>query len=61
MTYEVEVCEEIRYRIKHIVEADSKEDARDIILNDINEGDIIDQDTTYFDITDIHEIKNELE
>jgi DNA-binding Lrp family transcriptional regulator len=57
MLYKVKVIEEIRYNIIFEVEADSEEEATNIVTDDILEGDIIDEEVTYFDITDIQEIK----
>lgn len=57
MLYKVKVIEEIRYNIIFEVEADSEEEATNIVIDDILEGDIIDEEVTYFDITDIQEIK----
>ena len=57
MLYKVKVIEEIRYNIIFEVEADSEEEATNIVTDDILEGNIIDEEVTYFDITDIQEIK----
>ena len=56
MNYKVKVVEEIRYNIEFDVEADSKEEACDIVRDDILEGEIIEEDITYFDIVDVHEV-----
>lgn len=55
MIYKVEVVEEIRYHIMFEVEADSEEGAKNIVMDDVVEGDIIDQDITYYDILGVHE------
>lgn len=57
MLYKVEVKEEIRYNVIFEVEADSEEEATNIVTDDILEGTIIDEEVTYFGITDIQEIK----
>lgn len=54
-TYKVKVVEEIRYHITFEVEAESKEQAKNIIMENIVEGEIEDEDITYFDIISINE------
>ena len=56
MNYKVKVVEEIRYNIEFDVEANSKEEACDIVRDDILEEKIIEEDITYFDIVDVHEV-----
>lgn len=56
MNYKVKVVEEIRYNIEFDVEADSKEEACDIVRDDILESEIIEENITYSDIIDVHEV-----
>lgn len=56
MTYKVKVVEEIRYNIEFDIEADSREEACNIVRDGILEGEIIEEDITYFDIIDVHEV-----
>lgn len=55
MTYKIDVIEEIRYNITFEIEANSKEEAKRIIRDDIVEGEIKNQEITDFEIVDIEE------
>jgi hypothetical protein len=55
MIYKVKVVEEIRYHITYEVEADSEDEAKDLVMGEIVEGDIEEQDITYYDILSVDE------
>ncbi len=55
MIYKVKVVEEIRYHITYEVEADSEDEARDLVMGEVVEGDIEEQDITYYDILSVDE------
>ena len=55
MIYKVKVVEEIRYHITYEVEADSEDEAKDLVMGEVVEGDIEEQDITYYDILSIDE------
>lgn len=53
MTYKVVALEEIRYTVVYEIEAHSEEEAKNIVSNETNEGSIVNQDMTYFEIIDV--------
>jgi hypothetical protein len=55
MIYKVKVVEEIRYHITYEVEADSEDEAKDLVMGEVVEGDIEEQDITYYDILSVDE------
>ena len=55
MIYKVKVVEEVRYHITYEVEADSKDEAIDLVMGEVIEGDIEEQDITYYDILSVDE------
>ena len=55
MIYKVKVVEEIRYHITYEVEADSEDEAKDLVMGEVIEGDIEEQDITYYDILSVDE------
>ena len=55
MIYKVKVVEEIRYHITYEVEANSEDEAKDLVMGEVVEGDIEEQDITYYDILSVDE------
>jgi len=55
-TYRVKVIEEIRYHIDFEVEAESEKQAKDIIREDTIEGEITEEDMTYFEILSVDKL-----
>ena len=55
-TFEVRTIEEIRYIKSYTVEAETREEARQIVLDEEIEGKDISDDCTYFDIITINEL-----
>ena len=53
MTYKIVALEEIRYTVVYEIEARSEEEAKNIVSNETNEGSIVNQDMTYFEIIDV--------